>query len=45
VYDVAINSTFLSKVEGNLLLQTVLVTAAMEGMEDKYNLELDKNGS
>jgi hypothetical protein len=45
VYDVAINSTFLSKVEGNLLLQTFLITAAMEGMEDKYNLELDKNGS
>ena len=43
MYDVAINSKFFSKVEGGLVFQTFLVTAAMEGLEDKYNMELDKN--
>jgi len=44
VYDVAINSTFYSKVESSLLFQTFLVTISMEGLEDKYTMELDKNG-
>lgn len=44
VYDVAINNKFFSKVEGSLVFQTFLVTAAMEGLEDKYHMELDKNG-
>ena len=43
-YDVAINTTFFSKVESNLLFQTFLITLAMEGLEDKYSMELDKNG-
>lgn len=43
-YDVAINSTFFAKVEGSLLFQTFLVTIAIEGLEDKYKMELDKNG-
>lgn len=43
-YDVAINSTFFVKVESNILFQTFLVTIAMEGLEDKYKMELDKNG-
>ena len=43
-YDVAINSTFFLKVEGSLLFQTFLITIAMEGLEDKYKMELDKNG-
>lgn len=42
-YDIAINSTFIDKVEGSLLFQTFLITIAMEGLDDKYNLELDKN--
>ena len=44
-YDIAINSTFFLKVESNLLFQTFLITLAMEGLEDKYSMELDKNGS
>ena len=43
-YDVAINSTFFLKVGGSLLFQTFLITIAMEGLEDKYKMELDKNG-
>lgn len=43
-YDVAINSTFFAKVEGSPLFQTFLVTIAIEGLEDKYKMELDKNG-
>jgi len=43
-YDIAINSTFFLKVESNLLFQTFLITLAMEGLEDKYSMELDKNG-
>ena len=44
VYDVAINSTFFSKVEESLLFQTFLITVTCEGLEDKYKMELDKNG-
>lgn len=44
-YDVAINSKFLDKVEGSLLFQTFLVTLTMEALDNKYNLELDKNGT
>lgn len=43
-YDVAINSKFFEKVESSLLFQTFLITIAMEGLEDKYKMELDKNG-
>ncbi len=44
-YDIAINSSFFAKVESSLLFQTFLVTIAMEGLEDKYKMELDKNGT
>lgn len=44
-YDVAINSAFFTKVENSLLFQTFLITIAMEGLEDKYKMELDKNGT
>lgn len=43
-FDVAINSTFFLKVEESLLFQTFLITLVCEGLEDKYNTELDKNG-
>jgi len=43
-YDVAINSSFFAKVESSLLFQTFLITISMEGLEDKYKMELDKNG-
>lgn len=42
-YDIAINSKFIDKVEGSLLFQTFLITIAMEGLDDKYGMELDKN--
>jgi len=44
-YDVAINSAFFTKVDNSLLFQTFLITIAMEGLEDKYKMELDKNGT
>lgn len=44
-YDVAINSKFFAKVESSLFFQTFLITIAMEGLEDKYKMELDKNGT
>jgi len=44
-FDVAINSTFFLKVEESLLFQTFLITLVCEGLEDKYNTELDKNST
>ena len=40
----AVHDAFVAKCESSLLFQTFLVTAAMEGLEDKHGMELDKNG-
>lgn len=41
VYDVAVNSTFFNKVETNKLFRSFFMTVVLEGIQDKYNLELD----
>ncbi|KOB69486.1 PIH1 domain-containing protein 1, partial [Operophtera brumata] len=41
VYDVAINSEFFKKVEKDVLFQTFFLTVVFEGLQDKYQCELD----
>lgn len=41
VYDVAINSVFFKKVETDDLFQTFFLTVVFEGLQDKYQCELD----
>lgn len=41
VYDVAINPVFFSKIEKDDLFQTFFLTVVFEGLQDKYQFELD----
>lgn len=41
VYDIAVNSTFYNKVETNKLFHSFFMSVVLEGVQDKYNLELD----
>lgn len=41
VYDVAINPDFFSKIEKDDLFQTFFLTVVFEGLQDKYQFELD----
>ncbi|XP_060803875.1 PIH1 domain-containing protein 1-like [Amyelois transitella] len=41
VYDVAINPDFFKKVEKDDLFQTFFLTVVLEGLQDKYQLEID----
>lgn len=41
VYDVAVNPDFFSKVEKCDLFQTFFLTVVFEGLQDKYQFELD----
>ncbi|XP_053612317.1 PIH1 domain-containing protein 1-like [Plodia interpunctella] len=41
VYDVAINPEFFKKVEKDDLFQTFFLTVVFEGLQDKYQFELD----
>ncbi|XP_034826819.1 PIH1 domain-containing protein 1-like isoform X1 [Maniola hyperantus] len=41
VYDVAINPEFFSKIEKDDLFQTFFLTVVFEGLQDKYQFELD----
>lgn len=42
VYDIAINSTFLTKLEKSIFFKEFFVTLAIEAIEEKYNLELNR---
>lgn len=42
VYDVAINTTFFGKVETNSMFRMFLMDVVMQGIEDKFHVELDK---
>ncbi|XP_069462473.1 PIH1 domain-containing protein 1 [Ambystoma mexicanum] len=42
VYDVAINSTFFQKIQGNELFMEFFITVTLEGLENKYQLELSR---
>lgn len=44
VYDVAINTTFFGKVETNKIFQMFITDVIMQGIEDKFHIELDKEG-
>lgn len=41
VYDVAINPEFYSKIEKDDLFQTFFLTVVFEGLQDKYQFEID----
>ncbi|XP_041988372.1 PIH1 domain-containing protein 1-like [Aricia agestis] len=41
VYDVAINPDFFSKIEKDDLFQTFFLTVVFEGLQDKYQFEID----
>lgn len=41
VYDVAINPEFFKKIEKDDLFQTFFLTVVFEGLQDKYQCELD----
>ncbi|XP_023942483.1 PIH1 domain-containing protein 1 [Bicyclus anynana] len=41
VYDVAINPEFFSKIEKDDLFQTFFLTVVFEGLQDKYQFEID----
>lgn len=41
VYDVAINPDFFTKIEKDVLFQTFFLTVVFEGLQDKYQFELD----
>ncbi|CAH0714255.1 unnamed protein product, partial [Brenthis ino] len=45
VYDVAINPEFFSKIEKDVLFQTFFLTVVFEGLQDKYQFELDMQKS
>lgn len=42
VYDVAINPTFYSKLKNSELFQSFFLTIVFEGLESKYNIELER---
>ncbi|XP_029441297.1 PIH1 domain-containing protein 1 isoform X3 [Rhinatrema bivittatum] len=41
-YDIAINTSFFEKIQANPLFMEFLVTVALEGLENKYGLELSR---
>lgn len=41
VYDVAINPNFFNKIEKDDLFQTFFLTVVFEGLQDKYQFEID----
>ncbi|XP_022128675.1 PIH1 domain-containing protein 1 [Pieris rapae] len=41
VYDVAINTNFFSKIEKDEVFQTFFLTVVFEGLQDKYQFEID----
>ncbi|CAK1549455.1 unnamed protein product [Leptosia nina] len=41
VYDVAINPDFFTKIEKDDLFQTFFITVVFEGLQDKYQFEID----
>ncbi|XP_076064722.1 PIH1 domain-containing protein 1-like isoform X2 [Oratosquilla oratoria] len=43
-FDVVINPAFLDKMADNPLFHNFFMVATFEGLDEKYNLELDKNG-
>lgn len=42
VYDVAINSSFFQKIQTNELFMEFFITVTLEGLENKYQLELSR---
>ncbi|KAM9298798.1 PIH1 domain-containing protein 1 [Gastrophryne carolinensis] len=42
-YDIVINSTFFEKIKNNELFREFFMTVAMEGLENKYELELSRD--
>ncbi|OCT73126.1 PIH1 domain-containing protein 1 isoform X1 [Xenopus laevis] len=43
VYDIVINSTFFDKMKSNELFREFFITVAMEGLENKYEMELSRD--
>ncbi|XP_073520470.1 PIH1 domain-containing protein 1-like [Phyllobates terribilis] len=41
-YDIVINGTFFEKIKNNELLREFFITVAMEGLENKYEMELSR---
>ncbi|XP_056400357.1 PIH1 domain-containing protein 1 isoform X2 [Hyla sarda] len=41
-YDIVINSTFFEKIKNNELFMEFFITVAMEGLENKYEMELSR---
>ncbi|PSN31482.1 PIH1 domain-containing protein 1 [Blattella germanica] len=44
VYDVAINPEFFKKVHNSVLFKKFLLTVVIEGLQDKYSIELETEG-
>lgn len=44
VYDVAVNTNFFKKLETNMIFRGFVMQVVMEGLENKYNIELKKEG-
>ena len=42
-YDVVINPVFHSKIQSSELFKSFFLTIVFEGLESKYNIELDRN--
>ncbi|XP_070543636.1 PIH1 domain-containing protein 1-like [Ptychodera flava] len=42
-YDIVINSTFFEKIKEDMMFQAFFLTVCMEGLEDKYDMTLDKH--
>ncbi|KAE8593848.1 hypothetical protein XENTR_v10019348 [Xenopus tropicalis] len=43
VYEIVINSTFFDKMKSNELFREFFITVAMEGLENKYEMELSRD--
>ncbi|XP_073517769.1 PIH1 domain-containing protein 1-like [Phyllobates terribilis] len=41
-YDIVINGTFFEKIKNNELFREFFITVAMEGLENKYEMELSR---
>ncbi|XP_053546740.1 PIH1 domain-containing protein 1 [Bombina bombina] len=41
-YDIVVNNTFFDKIKDNELFREFFVTVAMEGLENKYNMDLSR---
>ncbi|XP_073526534.1 PIH1 domain-containing protein 1-like [Phyllobates terribilis] len=42
-YDIVINGTFFEKIKNNELFREFFITVAMEGLENKYQMELSRD--